>query len=88
MKRLFHLLVALTAFVAGLWCFYAGYQHQVSLSGRTQTGMTYLKTGLDGHTRVMTQHGYYGAGAALLVGSAWWLLHGHKPGRSGRRRRR
>jgi len=85
-KRLPHLLLALAAFVGGLWCFYAGYEHQVSLSGRTQTGLTYLKTGVDGRTRVLTQHWYYGVGAALLLGSGWWLLHGHKSGKARRRR--
>ncbi|MBS0630948.1 MAG: hypothetical protein JSS11_03475 [Verrucomicrobia bacterium] len=85
MKRAFHFLLALAAFLAGLWCFYAGYEREVSLSGRTETGLTYLKTGLDGKTRVLTHHWYYGIGAALLIGSAWWLLHGHKPARRRRR---
>ncbi len=87
MKRFLHLLLALALLVGGLWCFYAGYEHQISLSGKTETGMTYLKTGLDGRTRVLTQHWYYAIGAALLIGSGWWLLHGHKPAKAGRRRR-
>lgn len=87
MKRFLHLLLALAFFVGGLWCFYAGYERGVSLAGKTETGLTYLKTGLDGKTRVLTEHMYYGIGAALLLGSLWWLLHGHKPAKPVRRRR-
>ena len=86
MKRFLHLLLALAIFVAGLWFFYAGYEHEVSLTGKTRTGLTYLKTGVDGKTRVLTQHWYYAIGAALLIGSGWWLLHGHKPAKGKRRR--
>ncbi len=85
MPRFFQLLLALAAFGAGLWCFYAGYGREVSLAGKTETGFTYLKTGLDGRTRVMTHHWYYGAGFILVMGSAWWMLHGHTPAKRRRR---
>ncbi len=87
MKRFLHLLLALAAFVGGLWFFYAGYEHGVSLAGKTETGLTYLKTGLDGKTRVLTEHMDYAIGAALLIGSSWWMLHGHQPAKGKRRRR-
>ncbi len=85
MPRFLQLLLALIAFGAGLWCLYAGYGREVSLAGRTETGLTYLKTGLDGKTRVLTHHGYYGAGLLLLIGSSWWLFKGG--GRRSKRRR-
>ena len=84
MNRFLQLLLALTAFVGGLWLLYAGYERGMSLAGKTETGLTYLKTGIDGKTRVLTHHGYYAGGLALIVGSTWWLFHGHQP----RRRRR
>jgi hypothetical protein len=88
MRRLLHLTFALAILVGGLWCFYAGYEREVSLPGKTATGLTYLKTGLDGKTRVLTQHWYYAIGAALIIGSGWWLLHGHKSGGKPAKRRR
>ena len=86
MPRFFQLLVALVAFAGGLWFCYAGYEHQVSLAGKTQTGLTYLKTGLDGKTRVLTQHWHYGAGLILIIGSTWWMVKGGDRIRSKRRR--
>jgi heme/copper-type cytochrome/quinol oxidase subunit 4 len=88
MKRFLHLLIALAVFVGGLWFFYAGYEHSVSLAGKTETGLTYLKTGFDGKTRVLTEHQDYAVGLALIIGSSWWMLHGHKPARGKRSRRR
>ena len=86
MHRFFQLLLALTAFVGGLWFFYAGYEHGLSLAGKTETGLTYLKTGIDGKTRVLTHHMDYAIGATLLIGSTWWLAKGGgKP--KGKRRR-
>jgi hypothetical protein len=79
MPRFLQLLLALAALLGGLWCFYAGYEHEVSLTGKTKTGLTYLKTGVDGKTRVLTQHWYYGIGAVLVIGSGWWLLKGGGP---------
>jgi len=73
-NRFFQLLLALVAFAAGLWFFYAGYGREVSLAGKTETGLTYLKTGIDGKTRVLTHHWRYGAGLVLVIGSTWWLL--------------
>ncbi len=86
MPRFLQLLLALAAFGAGLWCLYAGYGREVSLAGRTETGLTYLKTGLDGKTRVLTHHGYYGVGLLLLIGSSWWLVKGGRA-RTVKRRR-
>ena len=74
MNRFFQLLLALAAFAGGLWFFYAGYEREVSLAGKTETGLTYLKTGIDGKTRVLTHHWRYGAGLILILGSTWWLL--------------
>lgn len=85
MNRFFQLLLALAAFGGGLWFFYSGYEREVSLAGKTETGLTYLKTGLDGKTRVLTHHWRYGAGFILVIGSTWWLLKGSP--RQGRRRR-
>ncbi|AOS45999.1 hypothetical protein Verru16b_03090 [Lacunisphaera limnophila] len=76
MPRFLQLLLALAAFLAGLWCLYAGYGRGVSLAGKTETGLTYLKTGIDGKTRVLTHHSYYAAGFVLLLGSSWWLMKG------------
>jgi|GEM_PF-1086146 len=86
MSRLIQLLLALAAFGAGLWFLYAGYGREVSLAGRTETGLTYLKTGIDGKNRVLTHHGYYAAGLLLLIGSTWWLVKG-SGARTVRRRR-
>jgi hypothetical protein len=83
MNRFFQLLIALAALAGGLWFFYAGYEREVSLAGKTETGLTYLKTGVDGKTRVLTHHWRYGAGLILVIGSTWWLLKG---GRRSRRR--
>ena len=85
MNRFIQLLVVLALFVAGLWFLYGGYERQLSLAGKTETGLTYLKTGLDGKTRVLSYHWHYGIGAALIIGSAWWLLKG---GQKKRRRSR
>ena len=85
MNRFLQLLVALAAFGGGLWFFYSGYGREVSLAGKTETGLTYLKTGIDGNTRVLTHHWRYGAGFILVVGSSWWLLKG-SPARPKRRR--
>ncbi len=81
MPRFLQLLLALAAFGGGLWCFYAGYERDVSLAGRTERGLTYLKTGVDGKTRVLSAHQLYGAGAILLLGSTWWLAKGGRPAR-------
>lgn len=86
MNRLFQLLLALTAFGAGLWLFYGGYEREVSLAGKTETGLTYLKTGVDGKTRVLTHHWHYGAGLILVIGSVWWLVKGGGGKRAKRRR--
>jgi hypothetical protein len=85
MPRFLHLLLALAAFSGGLWFFYSGYEREVSLAGRTETGLTYLKTGIDGKTRVLTHHWRYGAGLVLVVGSSWWLVKS-SPQKSKRRR--
>lgn len=89
MKRFLHLLVALAALVGGLWCFYAGYGRGLSLAGKAETGLGYVKTGFDGKARVPTHRWYYAAGLVLLGGGMWWLLHGHQPpARPSRRRSR
>jgi hypothetical protein len=82
-NRFIQLLLALIAFGAGLWLFYSGYGREVSLAGKTETGLTYLKTGIDGKTRIMTHHWRYGAGFILILGSTWWLLKGggNQPGK-------
>ena len=85
MNRFFQLVLALAALSGGLWFFYAGYSHEVSLAGKTETGITYLKTGVDGKTRVLTHHWRYVAGLVLVLGSTWWMMKGGKP--TGRRRR-
>lgn len=76
MPRFLQLLLALAALGAGLWLLYGGYEREVSLAGRTETGLTYLKTGLDGKTRVLTHHWHYGAGLLLCIGGSWWLTKG------------
>lgn len=86
MPRFLQLLLALAAILAGLWLLYAGYGRGVSLAGKTETGLTYLKTGIDGKTRVLTHHGYYAAGFVLLIGSTWWLVKGGGQ-KAGKRRR-
>lgn len=85
MPRFLQLLLALAALGAGLWLIYGGYEREVSLAGKTETGLTYLKTGLDGKTRVLTHHWHYGAGLLLIVGSLWWMVK-TSPNRSRRRR--
>lgn len=85
MARFLQLLVALAAFAGGLWCCYAGYEREASLAGKTEKGLTYLKTGLDGKTRVLSSHQLYGAGFVLIIGSTWWLVKGGS--RKGKRRR-
>ncbi len=79
MPRFLQLLLALAALGAGLWLLYAGYGREVSLAGKTETGLTYLKTGIDGKTRVMTHHWHYGAGLLLIIGGIWWLAKGGAP---------
>ena len=86
MNRFLQLLIALAALAGGLWCFYAGYEREVSLAGRTEKGLTYLKTGVDGKTRILTSHQLYGAGVVLVIGSVWWMVQGSHP--ATRRRRR
>ena len=88
MHRFFQLLLALAAFVGGLWCFYAGYGRGLSLAGKTETGLGYVATGLDGKTRVPTHRWYYAAGLALLIGSTWWMFKGHPAPAPKRKRRR
>jgi hypothetical protein len=88
MKRLVHLSLALAAFIGGLWLLYAGYGRGLSLAGRTEIGMSYMKTGFDGKARVPTHRWMYAGGLALLIGSSWWMLHGHKPVAKTRKRRR
>jgi len=86
MPRLVQLLVALAAFVGGLWLFYAGYGRGVSLAGKTETGLGYVKTGFDGKTRVPAHRWMYAGGLVLVLGSGWWLVKG-SGGSAGRRRR-
>lgn len=85
LPRFLQLLLALAVLGVGLWFFYSGYEREVSLAGRTETGLTYLKTGLDGKTRVLTHHWRYGAGLLLCIGSVWWLTKG-SPSKTRRRR--
>lgn len=87
MPRFLQLLLALTALGAGLWLLYAGYGREVSLAGKTETGLTYLKTGIDGKTRVMTHHWHYGAGLLLIIGSIWWMVKGGGATKAKRSRR-
>lgn len=86
MNRFLQLLLALAAFVGGLWFFYAGYGRGLSLAGKTETGIGYVKTGLDGKTRVPTHHWYYAGGLTLLIGSTWWFVKGGSFKRNRRRR--
>lgn len=83
MNRFIQLILALAAFGGGLWCLYAGYGRDASLAGKTEKGLAYLKTGIDGRTRVLTAHQLYGAGLLLVLGGSWWMVRG---GRSRRRR--
>lgn len=85
-NRFLQLLAALAALGGGLWFFYSGYEREVSLAGKTETGLTYLRTGVDGKTRVLTHHWRYGAGLLLVIGSVWWMAKG-SPGSKKRRRR-
>lgn len=85
MPRFLQLLLALAALGAGLWLGYGGYEREVSLAGKTETGLTYLKTGIDGKTRVLTHHWHYGAGLLLIIGSLWWMTKG-TPQKARRRR--
>ena len=86
MPRFLQLLIALTAFVGGLWFFYAGYGRGLSLAGKTETGLGYVKTGVDGKTRVPTHRWYYACGLVLLIGSTWWLVKGDRKPKGKRRR--
>lgn len=85
MPRLSQLLLALAALGTGLWLVYGGYEREVSLAGKAETGLVFLKTGVDGKTRVLTHHWHYGAGVLLIIGSIWWMLKG-APKKSRRRR--
>lgn len=89
MPRFLQLLLALAAFVGGLWLFYAGYGRGLSMAGKTETGLGYVKTGLDGQTRVPTHRWMYAGGLVLLIGSTWWLVKGggSKPKVKAKRRR-
>jgi hypothetical protein len=86
MPRLLQLFLALAALGAGLWLLYGGYEREVSLAGKTETGLVYLKTGIDGKTRVLTHHWHYGAGLILIIGSVWWMVKGGGPRKAKRRR--
>lgn len=88
MKRALHLFIALAAFVGGLWLLYAGYGRGLSLAGKTEIGMSYMKTGFDGKARVPTHRWMYAGGLALILGSTWWMMHGHKPAAKPARKRR
>jgi hypothetical protein len=87
MHRFFQLVLALAAFVGGLWLFYAGYGRGLSLAGRTEIGLSYMQTGFDGKTRVPTHRWMYLGGLVLLVGSTWWMVKG-RPAPPARRKRR
>ncbi len=76
MPRFLQLLLALAALFGGMWLLYAGYGRGLSLAGKTETGLGYMKTGLDGRTRVPTHRWYYAGGLALIIGSTWWLVKG------------
>jgi hypothetical protein len=88
MHRFFQLLLALAAFVGGLWLFYAGYGRSLSLAGKTEVGLSYMQTGFDGKARVPTHRWMYAGGLALLIGSTWWMLKGHHGSARKRKRRR
>jgi hypothetical protein len=85
MPRFLQLVLALAALGAGLWLVYGGYEREVSLAGKTETGLVYLKTGIDGKTRVLTHHWHYGAGLILVIGSLWWMVKGGGRGKARRR---
>ena len=87
MHRFFQLLIALAAFVGGLWLFYAGYGRSLSLAGKAEIGLSYMQTGFDGKARVPTHRWMYAGGLALIVGSTWWMLKG-RPTPPKRKRRR
>jgi hypothetical protein len=87
MPRFLQLLLALAAFLAGLWFLYAGYGRGVSLAGKTSTGFAQLKTGVDGRTRIPQHHLMYAAGFTLLLGSSWWLVKGGGQKKRARRSR-
>jgi len=87
LNRFLQLLLALAALAAGLWLCYGGYEREVSLAGKTETGLVYLKTGIDGKTRVLTHHWHYGAGLILIIGSIWWLVKDGGLGKKARRSR-
>jgi hypothetical protein len=76
LNRFVQLLIALAAFMGGLWCFYAGYGRGVSLAGKAETGLGYVKTGVDGKPRIPTHRLMYAGGTVLLIGSTWWLVKG------------
>jgi hypothetical protein len=86
MPRFLQLFLALAALGTGLWLLYGGYEREVSLAGKTETGLVYLKTGIDGKTRVLTHHWHYGAGLILIIGSVWWMIKGGEPKKARRRR--
>ena len=88
MHRFIQLLIALAALVGGLWLLYAGYGRSLSLAGKAEIGLSYMQTGFDGKARVPTHRWMYAGGLVLIIGSSWWMLHGHKPAKSSRRRRR
>lgn len=88
MHRFFQLLLALAAFIGGLWLFYAGYGRGLSLAGKTETGLGYVRTGVDGKTRVPTHRWMYAGGLVLLIGSTWWLVKAPRGPAPKRRRRR
>ena len=86
MPRFLQLLLSLAAFVGGLWLFYAGYGRGLSLAGKSETGLGYMKTGFDGKTRIPTHRWMYAGGLVLVLGSTWWLVRGGVMTK-GRRRR-
>jgi hypothetical protein len=87
LHRLLQLLIALAAFVGGLWLFYAGYGRGLSLAGKAETGLGYVETGFDGKARVPTHRWMYAGGLVLLIGSTWWLVKS-RPAAPKRKRRR
>ena len=50
MPRFFQLVLALAAFAGGLWFIYAGYEHGLSLAGRTETAVLIV-----GHNPMMEE---------------------------------
>ena len=79
MHRFVQLLLALAAFVGGLWLFYAGYGRSLSLVGKTEIGLSYMQTGFDDKARVPTHRWMYAGGLALVIGSTWWMVKGRPP---------